>query len=522
MSLIVDCFVQRAFVLTYLAMQNITSITQFDFTKLDNNAWQDEWRAEFFSNLWELREDIEMLGSEMSRTQRLVKVLAELSSDELPNSRRLRDGVQRDQDFEDVDQWEELEATREYSAQLLQRTTDSYVQAAAAEGAKFANIQAVSSKRVTALASLFVPASLCAAVLAIPNAFQGVNNYQMFWIFWVISVPLAVLLALLFFTKLGEWLQKLPLRGVSYILLRNTAPTQNSTSAASNPKTWAELKDQTANRRQEKKARKQDELNKIVYETHQYLYSDGSGASATCVSGTIGAERIASATPGLLPGSMFQQKPSPVYVSVILRISFGYSEGSPAPAVLQDYDTADKSLWTAIWIGVQPNVPDVSQANLVQPLLNWCADQESCGCDGAATEWCVTASTYTPEGQTGNAYVAVPKDATLDFEIAVNADTKKIDQKVSLNGKGVSELSDSQGMKPQIIYSANECSTAGCGTLPDFSWDVTITLSEAKEDLGTLISYHGASSSGLKTTDGGITWHAESISMGTDTDWSTQ
>jgi hypothetical protein len=143
MSLIVDCFVQRAFVLTYLAMQNITSITQFDFTKLDNNAWQDEWRAEFFSNLWELREDIEMLGSEMSRTQRLVKVLAVLSSDELPNSRRLRDGVQRDQDFEDIDQWEELEATREYSAQLLQRTTDSYVQAAAAEGAKFANIQAV-------------------------------------------------------------------------------------------------------------------------------------------------------------------------------------------------------------------------------------------------------------------------------------------------------------------------------------------------------------------------------------------
>lgn len=87
-----------------------------------------------------------------------------------------------------------------------------------------------------------------------------------------------------------------------------------------------------------------------------------------------------------------------------------------APAVIQDYDTSDKSLWIAIWIGVQPNVPDVSQANLVQPLLNWCADQTSCGCDAAADEWCVTASTYTPDGQTGNAYVAVPKDATLDFE----------------------------------------------------------------------------------------------------------
>ncbi|KKY39562.1 hypothetical protein UCDDA912_g00451 [Diaporthe ampelina] len=194
-----------------------------------------------------------------------------------------------------------------------------------------------------------------------------------------------------------------------------------------------------------------------------------------------------------------------------------------APAVIQDYDTSDTSLWISIWIGVQPNVPDVSQANLVQPLLNWCADQKSCGCDAGADEWCVTASTYTPEGQTGNAYVAVPKDAKLDFEIAVNADTKKIDQKVSLNGEVVSELSDSQGMKPQIIYSANECSTDGCGTLPDFSWDnVTITLSEAKTDLGTLISYNGASSDGLKTTDGGVTWHADSISMGKDTDWSIQ
>ncbi|KAK0110954.1 Endoglucanase gh5-1 [Cadophora gregata f. sp. sojae] len=39
-----------------------------------------------------------------------------------------------------------------------------------------------------------------------------------------------------------------------------------------------------------------DPQNKIVYEMHQYLDSDGSGTSANCVSGTIGAERIASAT----------------------------------------------------------------------------------------------------------------------------------------------------------------------------------------------------------------------------------
>ncbi|KAG4430625.1 Endoglucanase gh5-1 [Cadophora sp. M221] len=39
-----------------------------------------------------------------------------------------------------------------------------------------------------------------------------------------------------------------------------------------------------------------DPQNKIIYEMHQYLDSDGSGTSSTCVSSTIGAERIAAAT----------------------------------------------------------------------------------------------------------------------------------------------------------------------------------------------------------------------------------
>jgi len=39
-----------------------------------------------------------------------------------------------------------------------------------------------------------------------------------------------------------------------------------------------------------------DPSNKIVYEMHQYLDSDGSGTSDVCVSSTIGAERIAAAT----------------------------------------------------------------------------------------------------------------------------------------------------------------------------------------------------------------------------------
>lgn len=39
-----------------------------------------------------------------------------------------------------------------------------------------------------------------------------------------------------------------------------------------------------------------DPNDRLIYEMHQYLDSDGSGTSSTCVSSTIGAERIADAT----------------------------------------------------------------------------------------------------------------------------------------------------------------------------------------------------------------------------------
>ncbi|KUI71644.1 hypothetical protein VM1G_07301 [Cytospora mali] len=191
-----------------------------------------------------------------------------------------------------------------------------------------------------------------------------------------------------------------------------------------------------------------------------------------------------------------------------------------SPSVITDYDTSDSSLWIAIWVGVQQSDEDVDNENLVQPLLNWCINQEDCGCGATETEWCVAASTYTPDGQTGSSYVTVPKGATLDFEIAVNSSTNLIDQKVWLNDKLVAQQSDSSGMKPGVIYSANECSDTSCGTLASFSWtDFTLVFSEAVTDLNSYMSYNGASSSGLTTSDGGITWSVDAIAMGKDTTW---
>lgn len=176
-SFIVDSYLKDSLDLTVKATQNIESITQFDAEKLDQKPWQDQWRSEFFSDLWEKREDIEQLGFGMSKIRGTLKYLAEsmvdiasnteYPADQMPRSRQEHPGLwiqpqesrgkgeyepqtisrqwqklQR-QDFNDLSQWQELEVTRKYSVEILQRTIDSYLQAAQAEGAKFANIQAV-------------------------------------------------------------------------------------------------------------------------------------------------------------------------------------------------------------------------------------------------------------------------------------------------------------------------------------------------------------------------------------------
>lgn len=59
------------------------------------------------------------------------------------------------------------------------------------------------------------------------------------------------------------------------------------------------------------------------------------------------------------------------------------------------------------------------------------------------TDLCTIGDNPTQEQQE---YVVVPSNSTVDFEVSLNTSTTKIDQKVWLNGKLVSQQSD--GMLP--------------------------------------------------------------------------
>ncbi|KAK0664154.1 hypothetical protein DIS24_g623 [Lasiodiplodia hormozganensis] len=136
----------------------------------------------------------------------------------------------------------------------------------------------------------------------------------------------------------------------------------------------------------------------------------------------------------------------------------------------------------SLWVGVQddPTYKDLVDMNLVQPL-------------------------------------AIPTGSQLDFEISVNPETTKIDQKVWISGTLVSSKSDSAGMEPAVFYGFNECVDHSCGTLKAYSWsNITVHLSDADENYGNTFSLFNAASDGPTTSDGGKTWHIDSIEFAKD------
>ncbi|QMW39224.1 hypothetical protein G4B11_002504 [Aspergillus flavus] len=171
------------------------------------------------------------------------------------------------------------------------------------------------------------------------------------------------------------------------------------------------------------------------------------------------------------------------------------------PTVPQGVEVQDSSdqVWVSLWIGLQHTNGDDS-SSLYQPLLNWSPDQES------------------QYGQNGQAYVTIPTGAQVDFEVTV--ENSKVYQTVTMDGKVISKETDDLDAELLYLYSGDECYTGSgnCGTLEAYSWNnITIHLSAEDEKFGdTLFLYKGSNSSGFTTSDGGKTWHAESINIEQD------
>lgn len=90
-----------------------------------------------------------------------------------------------------------------------------------------------------------------------------------------------------------------------------------------------------------------DPQDKIVYEMHQYLDSDGSGTSETCVSTTIGQERVTDATQWLIDNGK---------VGVLGEFAGGVNDQCKTAIIgMLDYLSENSSVWKgALWWAAGP------------------------------------------------------------------------------------------------------------------------------------------------------------------------
>lgn len=163
----ISSLLQETIQLTGDASIGVTKIADFDFDTFEQRAWVDEWRGDFFRQLWVLREDLEFQGYRLQQNLRVVnglKVVVPGKGSALSDrtdtrstiwdeptlrdessvndeSDRLAEVLKEEQIRGDLSEWEDLEKLRLYAFRIMERTTDSYLQTVQATGAQFANMQ---------------------------------------------------------------------------------------------------------------------------------------------------------------------------------------------------------------------------------------------------------------------------------------------------------------------------------------------------------------------------------------------
>ncbi|KAJ5973689.1 hypothetical protein N7481_010899 [Penicillium waksmanii] len=169
---------------------------------------------------------------------------------------------------------------------------------------------------------------------------------------------------------------------------------------------------------------------------------------------------------------------------------------------------ADDEPWVSVWVGASSTAGD-QDANLYQPIFNWCPDQES----QYAANILPPLDQYFDNGFTIGAALQLLRSVAV-----VNS---KVVQTVTMNDEIISKESDALDAPLQYLYSSNECYTGAgsCGSLTRYHnteiTNLTVTLSEVDTRFDSVMSLDSVTDAEFKSTDGGITWHTDRITVNT-------
>ncbi|KAJ4417989.1 hypothetical protein N0V82_005841 [Gnomoniopsis sp. IMI 355080] len=161
----------------------------------------------------------------------------------------------------------------------------------------------------------------------------------------------------------------------------------------------------------------------------------------------------------------------------------------------------------SLWPGMS-----TSNGDLIQAYTDSLADPQT-ECGGEIGQWCTVASTYSGT-QNGGTMAPVSEGDHLLISYVYNDATSQYDQTVTVDGEVVSKFSSTSGYA-QGWGTACECQEEGCdGSVNAHKYlSTTIVLDKADSAFGDTLSLNEATSSGLASSDGGVTWSVDTISI---------
>uniref|UniRef100_L2G2I5 Magnesium and cobalt transport protein n=1 Tax=Colletotrichum fructicola (strain Nara gc5) TaxID=1213859 RepID=L2G2I5_COLFN len=161
---------------TKMSMENPFTAKSTD--ELFRRSWTRAWQPKDFGRLVRAATALESIGVEL---QRNLDALGVNSSDS-------------DLSTWEVDAWQNfLRATHLYKSRV-DGILQTYMQAISVR-------QSITTGQLTSMAALFIPVSLVAAIFSMGGKFAA--GESLFWVFWVIAIPVASIGCILLFSKIG-------------------------------------------------------------------------------------------------------------------------------------------------------------------------------------------------------------------------------------------------------------------------------------------------------------------------------
>jgi hypothetical protein len=140
---LVDNALLDTFNLTSRAVTDAKNIKSFSLEDVELRGWSGEWKGEFFTDMWELREELELMAYQLEKNLRTIRRIHEIELKLIPAGKSSEaKNYEVESSLDDIWEWENLEHIKDYTFKMLERTREAYVDAVQATAAQFANDQA--------------------------------------------------------------------------------------------------------------------------------------------------------------------------------------------------------------------------------------------------------------------------------------------------------------------------------------------------------------------------------------------